>query len=226
MTRIYYHIYAIDGVESIIEEQLSLIEKHFNFGYILNICICLSEENISVDNIVKLINKYNKLNQIFVCDIKNECNEFVTLDLIERHKSTFEDNDNILYLHTKGASKQNTIYYLESERWRNVMQLYNIQYVNNVFEVLNSGVYNTYGVLLETVNDSKNTIYSGNFWWVTGKYVKTININAVKKNKCNAELRYIQMGTDWKPYSYFIKDEKDKREKNNMNTRFSFNKII
>ena len=30
MVRIYYHIYSIDGVESIIDEQLSLMEKHFN----------------------------------------------------------------------------------------------------------------------------------------------------------------------------------------------------
>ena len=30
MVHIYYHIYAIDGVESIIEEQLSLIKKHIN----------------------------------------------------------------------------------------------------------------------------------------------------------------------------------------------------
>jgi hypothetical protein len=31
MVHIYYHIYAIDGVEEIIDEQLSLIEKHFDF---------------------------------------------------------------------------------------------------------------------------------------------------------------------------------------------------
>ena len=70
MIRIYYHIYAIDGVESIIEEQLSLMETHFNFKHIINIGICLSEENIPIDNIIKLIDKYNKSNHIVVCDIK------------------------------------------------------------------------------------------------------------------------------------------------------------
>jgi len=31
MVRVYYHIYSIEGVESIINEQPSSIEKHFNF---------------------------------------------------------------------------------------------------------------------------------------------------------------------------------------------------
>ena len=225
MIRIYYHIYAIDGVESIIEEQLSLIKTHFNFENIINIGICLSEENIPIDSINKLINKYDKSNKIVVCDVKNECNEFVTLDLIETHKPTFDDNDLIFYLHTKGASKQNTIDYLESERWRNVMQSFNIEHVKNVFEVLKSESYNTYGVLLETLKNSKNVIYSGNFWWMTGEYAKTININGVDRNRWNAELQYIQKGNDWKPYSYFIKNKNIVPLKNN-NTKFSFNKLV
>ena len=217
MIRIYYHIYAVDGVESIIEEQLSLMKTHFNFEHIINIGICLSEESVSIDNIYKLINKYNKSNQIVICNIKNECNEFVTIDIIELHKPTFEDTDNIFYLHTKGASKQNSDEYPKIERWRKMMQLYNIEYFKNVFEVFSSGLYNTYGFFLETVNDSKNVIYSGNFWWMTGEYAKTIDINGVYKNRWNAELQYIQTGVNWKPYSYFIKDQKGKREKNKQN---------
>ena len=61
---------------------------------------------------------------------------------------------------------------------------------------------------------------------MTGEYAKTIDINGVYKNRWNAELQYIQTGVNWKPYSYFIKDQKDKREKNNTNTKFSFNKLI
>jgi hypothetical protein len=61
---------------------------------------------------------------------------------------------------------------------------------------------------------------------MTGEYAKTINIDGVDRNRWNAELQYIQMGINWKPYSYFIKDKNDKRQKNNINTRFSFNKLI
>ena len=225
MIRVYYHVYAIDGVESIIEEQLSLIETHFNFEHTINIGICLSEENILMGGINQLINKYNKSNQIVVCDIKNECNEFVTLDLIETHKSTFDDNDLIFYLHTKGASKQNTIDYIESEKWRKIMQLFNIEHIKNVFEVLKSQSHNTYGFLLESLNESKNMIYSGNFWWMTGNYTKTIDITNVDKNRWNAELQYIQKGNNWKPYSYFMRYENGVSLKNN-NTKFTFNKLV
>lgn len=45
-------------------------------------------------------------------------------------------------------------------------------------------------------------IYSGNFWWMTGKYAKTIDIDNVDiTRRRNAECEYIQMGKDWKPYS-------------------------
>ena len=225
MIRIYYHIYAIDGVETIINEQLSLLKKYINKPYSLIVGISISEENKSAHSIIKFIRKYNM--DIIIGDIRMKDNEFVTLNLIENDKEIFDDNDLILYLHTKGASKQNTDEYSESERWRNVMQLYNIKYIDNVFGVFNSGLYNTYGVLLETVNDYKNTIYSGNFWWMTGEYAKTINIDNVdKSDRWNAELQYIQMGINWKPYSYFIKDKNDSKEKNNINARFSLNKLI
>ena len=206
MIRIYYHIYLIDGVESIINEQLTLIKKYINQPYSLTIGISISENNNSLDDIIKLIYEYDS--RIIIGDTKLMGNEFVTLNLIERDKSLFDDTDYIFYLHTKGASKQTDS---ESIRWRNVMQLYNIQYIDNIFNILNSSTFNTYGVLLETVTNPTNIMYSGNFWWMTGEYAKTIDISKVDiTNRCNAELQYIQRGNDWKPYSEFIKNETNK----------------
>jgi hypothetical protein len=203
MIRIYYHIYLIDDIESIINEQLTLIKKYINQPYSLTIGISISENNNSLDDIIKLIYEYDS--RIIIGDTKLMGNEFVTLNLIERDKPLFNDNDYIFYLHTKGATKQTDS---ESIRWRNVMQLYNIQYIDNVFNVLNSSTFNTYGVLLETVINPTNIMYSGNFWWMTGEYAKTIDISKVDiTNRCNSELQYVQMGIDWKPYSEFIKNE-------------------
>jgi hypothetical protein len=51
-------------------------------------------------------------------------------------------------------------------------------------------------------------MYSGNFWWMTGQYAKTIDISNVDiTNRCNAELQYIQMGVNWKPYSIIRKGD-------------------
>ena len=57
MVHIYYHIYAIEGVEPIINEQLSLIEKHFDFPYTLNIGISIADDNKSTSEILNILDK-------------------------------------------------------------------------------------------------------------------------------------------------------------------------
>ena len=80
MVHVYYHIYAIDGVESIVEEQISLLKKHFDFPYILNIGISLAEENKSIYH---LLTKFKN-----VRDVRARGNEFVTLELIQKDVET------------------------------------------------------------------------------------------------------------------------------------------
>jgi hypothetical protein len=193
MVHIYYHIYAIDGVESIIDEQLSLIKKHFDFPYTLNVGISIADDNTSIDYI---INKFEKIR-----DVRSKGNEFVTLDLIEKDKEKFGDSDYILYIHTKGASKQN----LENVvSWRHLMNYFNIEKYKNIFKIFEKTDYNTYGVLLGTAGKWK--LYSGNFWWAKSSYVKTIKMDGVRKNRFNAEVDYIQNGVDWKPYSSYNRE--------------------
>lgn len=205
MVHVYYHIYAVDGVESIINEQLSLIEKHFNFPYILNVGISIANDNSTNDKIIEKFYNYSKPNYR-IRDIRCGGNEFVTLDLIEKDIQKFGDTDYILYIHTKGASKQNDMNYKNIISWRHLMNYFNIEKVNYVFEVFEKTDYNTYGCLLT------NTIklhYSGNFWWSTSSYIKTLNFEDIKKtNRFQAELNYISNGKNWKPYSdYSIKQK-------------------
>ena len=75
MVHIYYHIYAIEGVEEIIDEQLSLIEKHFDFPYTLNVGISIANENVSTTSILEKIKPNLR-------DVRNKGNEWTTLDLI------------------------------------------------------------------------------------------------------------------------------------------------
>jgi hypothetical protein len=202
MIRIYYHVYVIDGVEAIINEQLPLIKKWIDHPYLLTIGISVAEEGKSADPIIKSIQDHNMNTDVIIGDIKTKDNEFVTLNLIQRDNQSFDDSDYILYLHTKGASRQKDPDYSRIKQWRNTMQLFNIEYINNVFDVLDSGVFNTYGYSLETVNDPTNIMYSGNFWWMLGSYAKTIDITDVDiTNRSSAELHYIQSGDNWKPYS-------------------------
>jgi hypothetical protein len=196
MVHIYYHIYAIDGVESIVDEQLSLIENNFDFPYILNVGISIANENIST---IQLLDKI-KSN---LRDIRSKGNEWTTLDLIRNDAQKFGDSDYILYIHTKGVSKQNDYRYQNIISWRHLMNYFNIQKVKNVFKLFEKTDFNTYGVLF------KENFYSGNFWWAKGSYLKTINLENKKLNRFAAELQYIQNGENWKPYSAYNTETKD-----------------
>jgi hypothetical protein len=196
MVHIYYHIYATDGVESIIDEQLNLIKKHFDFPYILNVGIALANQNQSISHI------FDKIKNIR--DVRASGNEFVTLDLIQKDKNKFGDSDYILYLHTKGASKQNNAGYNSIISWRHLMNYYNIELNKKVFNIFEKTNYNTYGVLLGKAGNWK--IYSGNFWWAKASYLKTIEMDGVKRNRYNAEVDFIQNGIDWKPYSPYNRE--------------------
>jgi hypothetical protein len=197
MVHIYYHIYAIDGVESIIDEQLNLIKKYFNFPYKLNVGISIADENTSIVKILDMIDVSN------LRDVRAKGHEFVTLDLIENDMKKFGDSDYILYLHTKGASKQNDPKYKNIITWRQVMNYFNIEKVKDVFKLFERSDFNTYGILYY------GYFYSGNFWWMTSEYAKSIDLTNVKKNRFNAEIKFIQSGKNWKPYSPYNMDGVD-----------------
>ena len=190
MVHIYYHIYAIEGVEEIIDEQLSLIEKHFDFPYILNVGISIAENNISTTSILEKIKPNLR-------DIRSKGNEWTTLDLIRNDAEKFGDSDYILYIHTKGVSRQGNSNYNKIESWRHIMNYFNIEKVKNVFKLFEKTQFNTYGALFKE-------FYMGNFWWMRSDYAKTINIeNVDKSNRYMAEGGYLSNGIDWKPYSSY-----------------------
>ena len=212
MVHIYYHIYAIDGVDTIIDEQLSLIKKHFDFPYTLNVGISIANDNTPITNI---LNKFDK-----VRDVRARGHEFTTLDLLEKDKEKFGDSDYILYIHTKGASKLNNPNYDNIKSWRELMNYFNIEKCKNVFKIFEKTEYNTFGVLFCKVKE--NEIYGGNFWWAKSSYLKTLNMKNVDKNRNNAEWSFIQNGKNWKPYSpynlkhinyYYTKFDRNEYEK-------------
>jgi len=211
MIRVYYHIYSIEGVESIIDEQLSLIEKHFDFPYILNIGISIADDTSPTNSIIKQLHTYNNVKNI-VKDTYKKGNEFVTLNLIEKDKETFADSDYIFYFHTKGASNlKNKNKYPNAVNWRNLMQYFNIERYKVVFRVFDTMDFNTYGMALKNISNAiprDIPYYHGNFWWMTAEYAKTINIDSIDTSKrWEAEFQYIQKGINWKPYSEYNNGE-------------------
>ena len=212
MVHIYYHIYTMEGVEEIIDEQLSLIEKHFDFPFILNIGISIPTENISNSIILKKIYSFKKLNPI-IRDMRSKGHEYITLDLIDSDKNTFSDSDCILYFHTKGASKQKDSKYNNVKTWRHLMNYFNIEKVKNVFQLFAKTEFNTYGVLFGKAGAW--IIYSGNFFWMKGDYAKSLELSKAKKSsRYSAEHSFIQLGKNWKPYSAYNREGENHYEIN------------
>jgi hypothetical protein len=204
MVRVYYHIYAVDGVEEIIDEQISLIEKNFNFPFVLNVGISIGNDNYPTSNIIDKFYNYNKPNYR-IRDIRVKGHEFTTLELIEKDKELFGDTDFILYLHTKGASKRGSEEYSNIKSWRHFMNYFNIEKCEDVFRILNKSEYNTYGVLFGKAGPW--VLYSGNFWWMKASYAKTINLDGVKRSsRYSSEHSFLQMGEGWQPYSPYNRE--------------------
>lgn len=191
MIHIYYHIYATDGITSMIDEQISLIYNTFKFDFKLTIGVSVKHRYSGINNILSDIRLANSIR-----DIKVNSDEFVTLDLLEKDKQTFGDSDYILYFHTKGASRQNHIEYNPNIiSWRNIMNYFNIERYEDAFKIFENGEFNTYGILLS------NDFYRGNFWWATSDYIKSIDISKYeRRDRYDAEGNYIRFGKDWKPY--------------------------
>ncbi len=198
MIKIYYHVYGIDDVDKIIDEQIELLNK-IKEPFELTVGLSVSDNSYNYDYLLSKINP--KI-------IKHGENEFLTLNIIEQ--DNIEDDDYVFYFHTKGASKLNTKLYKKEYNWRQVLNFKLIKQYESAINNLKN--HNTYGYQLEELDNGIN-IYSGNFWWATGEYIKTINTtNIDKNNRYNAELNFIQNGKNWNPY--FIKR---KLLKKNMN---------
>lgn len=197
MVHVYYHIYSADGVDSIIKEQLKLIQNTFDFNYKLSIGVSIGNSNKPIFSEFDSVKNYIK-------DIRSNSNEFTTLDLIEKDKVSFGNSDYIMYLHTKGASKIEQFNYQNLVDWRNLMHYFNIKKYLDVFKLFEKTEYNTYGVNLTTPTGIDRYAYFGNFWWAKSEYIRSIDLKSVdKNNRINAEFNYIQNGLNWKPYSPF-----------------------
>ena len=156
MIRIYYHVYGINNVDEIVDEQLSLLNA-IKEPFKLTVGLSVSNESYNNDNLLDKINpniiKYNE-------------NEFLTLNLIQQ--DDIKDDDYILYLHTKGVKHNNNN--VNVNDWIDYLTYFNITKYETCINYLQD--YDAVGVNLQTNN--VETHYSGNFWWTKSQYIKKL----------------------------------------------------
>ena len=109
----------------------------------------------------------------------------------------FNDNDLILFIHTKGATRNNKI----KREWREYLERELIDNYQYHTTVLNRG-FDTSGVLMGIPHWSEG-FYPGNFWWANAKFIKRINKNIIDTfpSRWHAELNFLSSIKDWNPHS-------------------------
>ena len=163
----FIHIATIGNYQSIVDEIFSYIPRNSFNKIFVNIA---GESNISLPDYVEILGKRSNLNEF----------EFTTLEYIKNYCKN--NNNNICYLHTKGASTGNNIC---SDEWRQYMLHFNLKNINYIEKILKEN--NTCGVDLVY---EPTTHYSGNFWWSTADHInslpypKDIDMVISERHKC------------------------------------------
>lgn len=162
---IYYHCYCINDFYSRFLKTYLKIEKSNLISIINNInIICIGDSR-------GIFNDFNKVNVIHYTG--SALSEAVTLNYL---KLTIEAN-NVLYLHSKGVTRNKN---KNVEDWIDYMEYFCIEdYKNRIAELQANDVT---GVNLQQFKNQNH--YSGNFWWATGKHIKTLNYcNEIDRHK-------------------------------------------
>ena len=147
----FIHIATIGNYQSIVDEIFSYIPRNSFNKIFVNIA---GESNISLPDYVEILGKRSNLNEF----------EFTTLEYIKNYCKN--NNNNICYLHTKGASTGNNICI---DEWRQYMLHFNLKNINYIEKILKEN--NTCGVDLVY---EPTTHYSGNFWWSTADHINSL----------------------------------------------------
>ena len=200
---VYYHICLINNWKSIVREQCTRIVFSGLYDKLERIkCYAIDPTEKKSKKCSKLLKSYGTK---FVLEDSTKCgNEWFTL----RHmQETANDDDRVLYLHTKGVTrKRSNIYttiqnnmefkfkianlYDHITEWRDLMEYFLICRHAECLKTLDQGEFDSIGVNLCTSVCGPNH-YSGNFWWAHGKHLKKLSYDNEVENDVESWLQRI-----------------------------------
>ncbi|MDO5571245.1 MAG: hypothetical protein Q4F97_07240 [Bacteroidales bacterium] len=205
-----YHIFCSRNWKNLVKNQVNKLIKSELYKYVnkIYVSVIYNEES----DIKYLKNLLSDRFEIVIISQNPSDYEMPILNYIwEKSKS---EDFFLFYFHTKGVSLNDSAcdrYLLKhphynvsfdfmrdcNEKWRILMEYFQIDKFNIAINSLNNG-FNAYGVIYRLNN--KGNHFSGNFWWASSKYIKTLPpINFLDYGRWNAEF-WIGKGEDFKPY--------------------------
>jgi hypothetical protein len=93
--------------------------------------------------------------------------ENVTLGALRRNLGDMDDDDVVLYAHTKGSAARSEL----NDEWRRSMTYWNITRWHDAVTALKD--HDSYGCMW--VTDGPTSFWGGNFWWATAGYLRTLD---------------------------------------------------
>lgn len=187
-----YHVTTQGRYEFITDQVIRLAKPYLDECD--KIMICVNDVSNQIDKI-DLIMKKHDISTYELYDNGGNDWEFVTLCRL--HEFIIDNNDqwNILYVHSKGVNIHGSMAYENGsdynqciEDWREYMLYFVVEKYKDCLDLLATGLYDGVGVDLRS---RPHLHFSGNFWWATSDYIKTlcsprdVRINiASERHKC------------------------------------------
>jgi len=171
---VFYHIYSIDGVDLIIEEQVDKLIKYkgiFNFFINIDISSGFVIPNYILEKIESLTNNITYTSE--------KRYEMSTLSMMYKH--ALENDSYYLYIHTKGSSRIKNVYpepsfpYENVENWRRIMEHFCIDNSEIcISELENYDLVGCNYVMTKSISLKVHSHYSGNFWWSKSEFIRKL----------------------------------------------------
>lgn len=170
---VYYHIFSIDGVETIIDEQIDKLIKYKSFNFFVNIDISSGYDlpNNTLDRIKSLTSNISYTSE--------RRYEMSTLSMIYNH--ALLNDSYYLYIHTKGSSRikavnpQPPFPYENMENWRRIMDHFCIDNAEVcISELENYDLVGCNYISSGSISLKVPSHYSGNFWWSKSDFIRKL----------------------------------------------------
>lgn len=182
MLLVFAHNYLFNNWENVVREQLDklVISDLYSSAQEINYCV-YSENEKDYENFISILKSYDTKNKINIIRHQNNEHEIETLYFLQNRirDISSEEKSYVLYYHTKGVTSE--INHADSKvdmncvtSWRRLLEYFCIELWHKSISVLKDG-YDTSGSLY--ISDSGqyyHNYYSGNFWWATSDYIKTL----------------------------------------------------
>jgi len=217
MIKVFYHCYLVNGWEALITEQINNIINSGLYDTCEDITVTISGKEI--DAFKDLIKPYKKMHIGAVELVDKGMEESLALTLIREYALKSTTNDYVLYMHTKGISREGTNLEVPTRQWRKAMDHFNIIKWRDCVHVLDRYSANACGIFYGKMNEHNafiNTfqlndgrllyqhqaMFSGNYWWSTCNHLKTLPPLSVMPKMRIAKEAWVLYVPFYKVYSF------------------------